>query len=115
MTNTTGETTDRPLIMWAVAEVTLDDEDDGEPYVHVGRIHASRAAAESDAQATRNAYEQVCEEQGEEIYALFDISVHEVHLRQWQLDKAEPMDEERHEIMTDAADAVAAGLLGFEP
>lgn len=105
---------DPPIIMWAVVEVTIPSPGD-DPRVHVGNLFADQETAKREVVETKKALERVEEEKGEQVYHYFDAKVEEVRLSQYRLEKADEMDEESFEILQDAADAVSAGLLGFEP
>lgn len=112
----------QPIIMWQVVETKIVYDrrtQEREVDAHVGNLYAEKRVAENEAEGKREAWERALEEWEDDphrciYYEAFRVDVREKHLSIHQLKKAERMDEDRHETMMDAVNAVGASLLADE-
>lgn len=101
-----------PLVGWFVVEADVADDRDNEFFATVRGPFESRERAEQERDQQQDAWERALEEwDGENPYVFKDWNIVEKHISDFQLDQLERMDEDRHETMTAAADAVAASML----
>lgn len=98
----------RPLVGFVVVEVDYSEDRDRPIHSFVSSPYPTREDAEREKLERERIFEQHIEEEGE-LYDEKDFSISEIHVH--SLDRLRPMDEEHHEVMTEAADALAAGLL----
>lgn len=103
-----------PLIGWFVIDIDVDADRDTPIHSFISGPFPSQKRAEKEAERKRDAFDDAMEEwDGDNPYDHKAFQVQEVKLRDFQLDKLEREDRESYQIRKEAADAVAAGMLGF--
>ena len=104
-----------PREAWFVIEVDIDHDRDDPLYAAISGPFPSREKAEHERDEQQAAWEEVIAERGDDNpYDFKGWDIVEKHITDQQINRLNRQDEESHQIMQDAANAVAMGLLADE-
>lgn len=104
-----------PLIGWYVVEVDVEFERDEPLFARFRGPFPTRDKAEREQEQQQEVWERALDEwDGENPYDFKGWNIVEKHISDFQIEQLDRMDEDRHETMTAAADAVAGAMLAKE-
>lgn len=107
MSDRLAEGTRRPKTLYVVVEKMTDGT--GLGHVDISRVMVDREEAEREKSLIADAYREMAEEG--EGWEKWSVEVRELRTHD-DLADAEPISEKEHELVSDAADAVAESMLG---
>lgn len=104
-----------PYEAYFVVEVDISHDRDNPLFVQMRGPFSTREKAEKEKEAQQNSWEEAIEEWDEgNPYDFKGWNVIKKHIHDFQIEKLERQDEDAHETMMDAVNAVGASLLAEE-